>query len=193
MKKTEEILRWSKKDGEAPDIAFIRIPELDAKELEANGAVFYNLAETRKFVLNDPSNRVARAHAVVGVVGEWTEEMPGRQPKERKVTVGGLFGTAKNIREFKENETDLVEVEIDYSSGPIVPKSYGGVSGGALWQLHIELDQGGKTVRIGKELRGVPFRQSPNHRLITSNGPSSIERLKQEIANKWPLDSIGQT
>jgi histidyl-tRNA synthetase len=187
MTKTDEIVTWSKKGGDAPDIAFIRIPELDAKELEASGAVFYNLAETRKFVPSDPSNRVARAHAIVGVVGEWTEEMPGRQPKERKVTVGGLFGAAKNIREFKENDTDLVEVEIDYSSGPIVPKSYGGVSGGALWQLYIELDHGGKTVRIGKELRGVPFRQSADHRLITSNGLSSIEVLKQEIANKWPL------
>jgi histidyl-tRNA synthetase len=192
MAKTDEIVTWSKKDGDAPDIAFIRIPELDAKELEANGAVFYNLAETRKFVPSDPSNRVARAHAIVGVVGEWTEEMPGGQPTERKVTVGGLFGAAKNIREFKENDTDLVEVEIDYSSGPIVPKSYGGVSGGALWQLYVELDHGGKTVRIGKELRGVPFRQSADHRLITSNGLSSIEGLKQEIANKWPLESIGQ-
>ena len=192
MAKTDEIVTWSKKAGDAPDIAFIRIPELDAKKLEANGAVFYNLAETRKFVPSDPSNRVARAHAVVGIVGEWMEEMPGGQPNERKVTVGGLFGTAKNIREFKENDTELVEVEIDYSSGPIVPKSYGGVSGGALWQLHIELDHAGKTVRIGKELRGVPFRQSADHRRITSNGKSSIEELRKDIANKWPKDSAGQ-
>jgi histidyl-tRNA synthetase len=192
MAKTDAIVTWSEKDGDAPDIGFIRISELDAKDLEAKGAVFYNLEVSRKFVASDPNNRVAKAHAIVGVVAEWTEEMPARQPTEREVTVGGLFGTVKNIRDFKENDTNLVEVEIDYAAGPIIPKSYAGISGGALWQLHIEIDHAGQIVRIGKELRGVPFRQSADHRVITSNDLPSVEGLKKEIANRWPVESIGQ-
>jgi hypothetical protein len=52
-----------------------------------------------------------------------------------------LFGAAKIRKEYKEDETDLVEVAIDYAAGPKIPKSYEGVSGGALWELHVELDE----------------------------------------------------
>jgi hypothetical protein len=66
---------------------------------------------------------MSEAYAVVGVVGEWTEEAPAILAQGRKVIVGGLFGAAKVTRAFKENETELVEVEIDYAAGPRIPKS----------------------------------------------------------------------
>src|SRR5262249_25386798 len=46
---TERIMVWNGKDGDAPDLAFLKIPELDARKLEAMGAVFYNLGLERKF------------------------------------------------------------------------------------------------------------------------------------------------
>jgi hypothetical protein len=50
----------------------------------------------------------------------------------KKIDVGGLFGAAKGLREFKESNADLVEVEIDHAAGPKIPKSYDGVSHGML-------------------------------------------------------------
>jgi hypothetical protein len=183
---TERIVMWNGKNGSAPDLAFLKIPELDARNLEAKGSVFYNLGRARNFSPSNPGHRMSKAYAVVGVVGEWTEEGPAMQTKAKKIIVGGLFGAAKITKEFRENETDLVEVEIDYASGPKIPKSHGGVSGGALWELHVELDGQKKVVSVNKKLHGVAFRQSDDHRLIVSNAAPSIDNLIKEIAAKWP-------
>jgi hypothetical protein len=75
---------------------------------------------------------MSKCYVVVGVVGEWTEEASGLLPSGRKIDIGGLFGAAKNSRKFKEGNTYLIEVEIDHAAGPKIPRSYGGVSGGAL-------------------------------------------------------------
>jgi hypothetical protein len=46
-------------------------------------------------------------YAVVGVVGEWTEEGSAAYSKGKKIEIGGLFGAAKNVRPFKESERQL--------------------------------------------------------------------------------------
>jgi hypothetical protein len=117
---------------------------------------------------------MSKCHAVVGVVGEWTETSPAHFAKGLKIDVGGLFGAVKNFREFEEGNTDLLEVEIDHAGSPRVPKSYGGVSGGGLWELHVELDGSLKVVEVNKRLCGVAFRQSADHRKVTCNGSPSI-------------------
>ncbi|MEK9282691.1 hypothetical protein MTR72_24150 [Bradyrhizobium sp. ISRA442] len=49
-------------------------------------------------------------------------------------------------------------MEAKISLGPRIPKSHGGVSGGALWELHVKLDTGLKPVMpVNKRLRGVAF------------------------------------
>jgi hypothetical protein len=156
--------------------------------LEARGAVFYNLETHRKFVQIDPANRVAEAHAIVGVVDEWTEEITGGKPGERKAIIAGLFGVANRVRKFQENGTDLVEVGIDHTTGPSVPQSYGGVSGGALWKLYVELNASGKIANIGKELLGVAFRESDDPRVITCNDLPSITELTKATDVKWPAE-----
>jgi hypothetical protein len=40
---TQRVDLWSGKDTQAPDIAFLKIPEFDATNLQAKGSVFYNL------------------------------------------------------------------------------------------------------------------------------------------------------
>ncbi len=90
------------------------------------------------------------------MVGEWTEARPAGFTRGLKVILGGVFGAVKNLCSFKEADTDLVEVEIDYATGPRVPKSYGGVSGGALWELHVGLDANLKTVKVNKRFHGAP-------------------------------------
>jgi hypothetical protein len=55
-----------------------------------------------------------------------------------------------------------------------------------LWELHVELDEEKKVVKVNKKLHGVAFRQSADHRLIVSNAEPSIQNLTEEIAAKWP-------
>jgi len=183
---TDRITAWNGNDGDAPDIAFLKLPEITGRDLEALGAVFYNLELQREFEVSKPDHRMSKCYAVVGVVGEWTEETSALPAKGRKIVVGALFGAAKDLREFKENNADLVEVEIDHAAGPKVPKSYGGVSGGGLWELHVELDKQLKQVEVDKRLCGVAFRQSNDHRHITFNAASSIDAITRQIAARWP-------
>jgi hypothetical protein len=183
---TDRTCLWNGKDGDAPDLAFLKIPELDGRALEAAGAVFYNLGIERKFEPGTPGNRISQAYAIVGVVGEWTEIVDATHGKGKKLVVGGLFGDARITNTFKEGKTELVELEINYETSPRVPKSYGGVSGGALWELHVELGPRDKVVKVNKRLHGVAFRQSGDHRLITCNAAPSIDVLVEKIRAKWP-------
>jgi hypothetical protein len=183
---TDRIVEWSGQECDAPDIAFLKIPERDGRELESSGAVFYNLGFTRKFAVSKPGHRMSICHAVVGLVGEWTEGHPAVFTQGLKVILGGLFGSAKNLRSFKEAGTDLIEVEIDYANSPRVPKSHGGVSGGALWELHVELDANLKAFKVNKRLHGVAFRQSGDHKRVTSNATPSIAAMVKQIREAWP-------
>jgi hypothetical protein len=185
---TDRIVDWNGQNGDAPDIGFLKIPELDARSLEAKGAVFYNLALVRNFVPSKPGHQMAKAYAVVGVVGEWTEEGPAMQAKGKKKIIGGLFGAAKEVQQLTENEIELIEATVDYTTGPKVPKSYGGVSGGALWELHVELDEQKSVVKVNKKLHGIAFRQSPDHTVIFFNAGPSIERITAKIEAKWPTE-----
>ncbi len=185
---TDRIVLWNGKDCDAPDIAFLKIPQLDGRALEAAGAVFYNLSLAREFKPSKPDHRMSVCHAVVGVVGEWTEEVPAQFMKGLKMVIGGLFGAATDLRAFKESEIDLVEATI--SHGPRIPKSHGGISGGALWELHVELDASLKPVMpVNKRLRGVAFRQSADRTKVTSNDTASIETIIEQVKKKWPKDA----
>ena len=188
LQHTERIVDWNGKACDAPDIAFLKIPEIDGRALEAAGAVFYNLALSREFKPSQPDHRMSICHAVVGVVGEWTEKVPAQFMKGIKVVIGGLFGAATDLRDFKEDDTDLVEAKI--SHGPRIPKSHGGVSGGALWALHVELDANLKPVMpVNKRLRGVAFRQSADRTKVTSNDTASINAMIEQIKQKWPEEA----
>ncbi len=187
---TDRIVTWNGKDCDAPDIAFLKIPEMTGRDLEAVGAVFYNLRLAREVAANKPEHRMAKCYAIVGVVAEWTEEGAASLMMGRKIDIGGLFGAAKNLQEFKEGDAALVEIEIDHAAGPKIPKSYGGISGGGLWEVHIELNNQLKPVDTKKRLHGVAFRQSTDHRRITSNAIPLIDAITEQIAANWD-DSNG--
>lgn len=188
---TKRVSDWNGNECDAPDIAFVSIPEIEARDLEAVGAVFYNLGIARDFKPSSPANRMVTCYALVGVVGEWTEEGPAAYTKGKKIEVGGLFGAAKAVRPFKEEGRDLVEVEISYETGPRIPKSYGGVSGGALWELHVEVTSALAIVKTNKTLHGVAFRQSGDRLRVTANATPLIDALlKNKILTTWPEATV---
>ena len=92
----------------------------------------------------------------------------------------------KTMKQLIENETEPVEVTVDYTTGPKIPKSYGGVSGGALWELHVELDEQNQVVKVNNKLHGIAFRQSSDHSIIFFNAAPSISSITTKITAKWP-------
>lgn len=185
---TESIIVWNGRDCDAPDIGFLKIPEIDGRELEASGAVFYNLDIARNPTLTTPGHLLGTCQAVVGVIGEWIDVTPSVILKGNRLDVGGIFGAAKNEQLIEENGTKLIRLEIDHLEGSRIPKSYGGVSGGGLWELSIELDRDKKPIRLTKKLRGIAFMESANHQEITFNTSDTIEAMKTEINKRWPAN-----
>jgi hypothetical protein len=57
--------------------------------------------------------------------------------------------------------------------------------------LHVELDNDLKTVKVNKRLHGVAFRQSEDHKRVTSNAATLIDAMANKIAEEWP-DAKGQ-
>src|SRR5262249_53688370 len=67
---TNPIVMWNGNEGAAPDLGFIPIPDWDARNLEAQGSVFYNLERKRNFGRSKPNHLMSKAYAIVGAVGE---------------------------------------------------------------------------------------------------------------------------
>ena len=53
-------------------------------------------------------------------------------------------------------------------------------------ELHVELDEQNKVVKVNKKLHGIAFRRSPDHRVIFFNAAPSIDSITTKIAAKWP-------
>jgi hypothetical protein len=67
-------------------------------------------------------------------------------------------------------------------------------SGGALWELHVELDKDLAVVKVNKKLHGVAFRQCGDRRRVTANAASVIEAfVKDKILTARPEASTGQS
>ena len=81
------------------------------------------------------------------------------------------------------------------SSSPAPPPDTrgGGVSGGALWELHVELDKDLAVVKVSKKLHGVAFRQSGDQKRVTANAASLIAAfVKDKILTTWTEASAEQ-
>jgi|KBSSwiStaDraftv2_1062776.scaffolds.fasta_scaffold723440_1 hypothetical protein len=187
MKETEAVIFYKPENKErGPDIAFLRLPEVNASNLRATH-LFLDLEELRARSDSDPPF----LDWMVGVVGEWTTELepitpPGglTSPLRRK-RFQALLGVGKSVGHRTENGFDLFDFAPNV---PRPPSTYGGVSGGAIWHLYIEqLGENDYAVR-GKRFIGVPFYElydDKNALYLVCHGPQSYGQLSDAILSKW--------
>ena len=183
---TDRVVIWNGVEGSAPDIAFLRITPPCVSSILSFGGVFYDLGKKRDF---SPSQgrTAATCYAVVGVVAEWLSDLPGKRPNTRLKDVHGIFGAATIAKRYKEGSAQVLDCKINYAPDVKVPASYEGVSGGALWQLLVELD-GTSVISMKKKLHGVAFRQSElidNNRIVVCQGLDQVEALAKKMVTKW--------
>jgi hypothetical protein len=185
---TNRIVIWNGVEGSAPDIAFVRLPHSCVSSILSFGGVFCDLEKKRR-----PSASEGRAwaacYAIVGIVEEWLGDLPGKRPNTRLKDVHGIFGAVTIAKQYEEDGCQLLDCQINYDPPTIAPSSYGGVSGGALWELFAELD-GSRVIATKKNLYGVAFRQteiSQNRRTVVCQGRGQIDNLLTEIISNWPL------
>jgi len=134
-----DLLRWFPETPQlnstewGPDLAFIRIPKGTKFETSLRAVRnFYSLArgpDSRIRTLNERDTILA----VIGAPGE-TSQVTATLTDIRGVLQVTAF-LAAGFEPKARGEYDYVDVPVDYESGVKLPKSFVGVSGGAVWSL----------------------------------------------------------
>lgn len=159
-----------------PDLALLELPRNSVARIEAH-KIFLDLVQQRQAFLTDPWDLNRGIWAVTGMSGD--ESYVDTQPEERSV-MANVQGRAffSGVRTtFKRNDWDYVDLSADLELVG-VPGSFGGISGGGLWQVPLALSKTNQFTWPGrKRFQGVEYWQTwseDNHRLIRCHGPQSI-------------------
>lgn len=160
-----------------PDLGFLLLPQLDAQNLSAT-CNFLNIEKMSHAVRASEQPAPPYIDAVIGVVDEWTKDLPPKRPSNRRKEFPALFGDGEVISKYKVNGFDLCKFEISYPDSLKPPSSYGGMSGGGLWRIYYEADGNGRNLVREMRLLGVAFYayQSDGKQHIICHGPCSVYR-----------------
>jgi len=154
-----------------PDLCFLRIPPSCIGTIEAY-RTFYNLSMRREFALEHEVDPGAGLWVLMGIPE--TESVFTNTQADLK-----FFGAIFTIEDVHQRANwDYLDLGINLSKNP--PSSFGGMSGGGLWQIDIERyeDKDGTLLwRPGAALEGVAFYQSKpanGRRFIRCHGRRSL-------------------
>ena len=169
-------LRYSKKRNVArgrngargPDLGLLVVLKSDVPHAKE----FYSLTKHANHVLTDPRPSDEGGWVLVGAPAEWTavdESHAGfATVKEQRVLIG-----ATDVRtEFERDGFDYIDIVANSDAGPT---SFGGCSGGGLWQVGLAKTKSGEIDVHDPILSGVAFYQrgSPPH-TVTCHGRRSV-------------------
>lgn len=144
--------------SDRPDLAFLGLPPDTVATVKAKKS-FYNLSLRRERMLGAPAPLQDGIWVLSGFGGEWTGDGEAHQGFKKVKCFKGMHGAGKVATEYEEGGFDYLSYETLYNELYEGPDSYGGFSGGALWQLLLKPD--GDELHIADRLlSGVPFLQS---------------------------------
>jgi hypothetical protein len=169
-----------------PDIALLELSPSDAATIGASKS-FLDLKIQRDDLENHPLKEENGFFAVVGIIGEKTEIVP----REDGAVVANLRGDAffGVLENYTETEgSDYFDLTAN-SSLPGIPKSFGGVSGGSVWQLDLRVQNGSISWDRKRLFRGVAFYEfyeEKGRQLLRCNGPRTLYELAWQ---EWKLSA----
>ena len=188
----EYTIQIGKESTKIPDLIFmVPIKETDITLLQ-NSKMFYNLAERKEDVLkntNDPMF-IDQLKCICGAPDEFTTtEIDLQRLGEIKVfQFNGLFTGIQRV--WDEKGYDLYQTGVDYGNSPGLPSTFGGVSGGGLWNVCLSKQQDNSLASGTPILCGVAFFETEREgdkRGIICHGVNSIfEKLYEVVLNKTP-------
>ena len=150
-----------------PDIGWMPLSGKEVEKMEALGTVFYNRAIERETFFG----QVCRTGIVFGFV-----EAASRLC-DKLVVAHAMFLGEPLRHAADEDGWDYGEYAIT-SDDPWIPRTHGGVSGGAVWRIDLLLDGQGKKAVI---LEGVVFAEGPElDRKLIAHGEESVRSILRE-------------
>lgn len=190
MALAEKLVIASGSDGPSgPDLGFVRLPMVNVQNLQATNS-FLNIGERHGVEL--PARKgSAYVDAVVGVVSEWTSDLPPPRPSTRMISFELLYCGGTVTSKYQPGAFDLCTFRPDFAADKKPPDSYGGVSGGGLWRTYFEPD--GSNRVIENRLVGVAFyeyRDRDGTMQLICHGPCSIySHAIRKIRESWPEET----
>lgn len=168
---------WSEDDARwGPDLALLAITQSHASTIGAHKS-FLNLSQQRAVLLERPSEIDKKLCAITGMEGETSmiSPDPGTRTIDAHINCQAFFSAVNCIHDH--GEYDYLDIGVQLTL-PGVPFSFGGVSGGGLWEIDLLRNKSGEILWNGKKyFRGVAFWQSERsdgRRVIRCHGPRSI-------------------
>jgi len=126
-----------------PDLSLIVIPNNLLGTLQALKS-FFNISLKREEVVSKPLELDLGVWVLFGFIGQNTVT---EGPRNGYTTIKGFYGHFgfTGIRNYYEQKGyDFFEVGANRKFDKTIPTSFGGTSGGGLWQVHLmPLDAGG--------------------------------------------------
>jgi hypothetical protein len=183
--KVEFLKLWTttrQSDEWGPDLGFILLPEADpfTGSLKAK-KTFCDLS----FKTTDKLRAASSTSGFFAFAGYVDEErrpiLPSHGFEGGEALYGYAFSTGprKNPNRPPENDYDYIELGCDRPSSPMMPNSFGGVSGGGLWKVELDSPDGMPgSERLGEvTFCGVVFYEDEidtQNPYVRCHGPGSV-------------------
>ncbi len=175
--------------ADGPDLAFIVLPASSVSTIRAVKS-FYNLSVDREELLSNPAALDSGIWFLCGAPGEKTTGEKSKIGYDGVLAFRGMCYGAGADRQFEKEGYDYIELDVEYKEGIDIPHTFGGMSGGGLWQVPIRQLEGGELEPIKILLSGVIFYESAieNHRRsIRCHGRRSIyEKVYSALRTRYP-------
>ena len=180
-----DTIMYKKGDIHGPDLALVTPPIKLLNELKAKKS-FVNLIkgpEPLDFALGGSLTSV---WSIMGAV----QELSANEGPERNLRAMLMSYSCAEPFFQTHNDYDLFELRAEISKNTDTPGSFGGVSGGGLWRIVLELQGGEAKIRQHPKLMGIAFYQGDivnDARIIRGHGPSSAYDMVRSFLSRWRI------
>jgi hypothetical protein len=166
-------------DSDGPDLGAIVFAPSIASSIAAQ-KTFYNLQLRRNQMLSTPPDLHDGFWFVNGFIDEMTVKERGRDGYELIKGFYNLSGAGGPEETTMVDEHDYFAFPVSYDRQSWTPKSFGGMSGGGLWQVPLMRDAEGKIRHKTPLLSGIVFYQEVTTETscnIKCHGRQSVYRV----------------
>jgi hypothetical protein len=175
-------------DADGPDLGAVVLAPSIAGNIAAK-KTFYNLGLRRDQLLSTPPELHDGFWFVNGFIAEKTIEERGRDGYGLVKGFYNLSGAGGPEEAIVFGEHDYFAFPVSYGRRTVAPKSFGGMSGGGLWQVPLTRDAEGRIRHKTPILSGVVFYQEATNFpqaccKIKCHGRQSIYRVAYEAISR---------
>jgi len=173
-------------DAHGPDLGAVVLAPSIASAIAAK-KTFYNLELRRDQLLHSPPDLHDGFWFVNGFIAEMTVEERGREGYDLIKGFYNLSGAGKPDGAVAVGNHDYLAFPVSYGGRSVTPKSFGGMSGGGLWQVPLTRDPHGHIKHKTPLLSGVVFYQeviTESSCNIKCHGRQSVYRVAYEAIHR---------